>query len=181
MQNIKIIGLAGPKGVGKTTIAKELARKIGPSCWSQVFSFADPIRNMARAFGLSDFQLSDTKEKEKVIEGLGISPREFMQRIGTDFGRSISKDVWIHAMEQRIKGEMCYWDVLTVIIDDVRFDNEAEFIRAHGGKVFELGRDDVEYTSEHSSEAGINPVLIDCVIEADCIDYAVHSILAEKD
>ena len=49
---------------------------------------------------------------------------------------------------------------------DVRFDNEAEFIKSLGGKIIEIVRPNAATTkhSDHVTEKGISTPLIDAVI-----------------
>jgi hypothetical protein len=81
--------------------------------------------------------------------------REFLQHYGTKAHRGVfSEDFWV---EQAFENLPPY-DIL--LFTDCRFDNEAEMIRAQGGKivkVFGLSKD----TGGHVSEAGISPHLVD--------------------
>ena len=74
MKNIKIIGLAGPKGVGKSTVAEQILEKLEErGLYGEIRSFADPIREAAQAIGFSTTQLSDPQLKEVKDPTLGIS------------------------------------------------------------------------------------------------------------
>ena len=53
-----------------------------------------------------------------------------------------------------------------IVIDDVRFPNEAEMIRARGGKIWRLSRKGFEPSGDsHVSEAGLPDELIDGEVE----------------
>jgi hypothetical protein len=54
-----------------------------------------------------------------------------------------------------------------VVITDVRFDNEALWIRKQGGWVIELIRDKAAAVNDHVSEAGLNPRHVDFHIVND--------------
>ena len=177
MRNIKIIGLAGPKGVGKSTVAKQLSEKLEAEFKTvQVRSFADPIRDAARAIGFSSKQLSDPVTKEVKDPTLGISPRAFMQGLG--FMRLHNESVYVDIMRQRLALEQPFDEILYVVIDDVRFDNEAKWINENGGKVFELVRRGVDYTYEHASEHPIDADLPCGPVLNHCADKAADSILS---
>lgn len=79
---------------------------------------------------------------------LRISPRIVYQRFGTDFARKlVSKDsIWFDiAPKERI------------IISDVRFENEAQWVRDSGGVVIHIKREGLNdsLVAKHDSENGI--------------------------
>ncbi|HHK4489771.1 TPA: deoxynucleotide monophosphate kinase, partial [Pseudomonas aeruginosa] len=53
------------------------------------------------------------------------------------------------------------------VISDVRFDNEADWIRAKGGVVVHLHRQDTAEVAAHSSESGITAGAHDLFISND--------------
>lgn len=171
-----IVGLAGGKGCGKSSVARIMERKFG----YEIMSFATPIKDMLRAMGLRDAELNDPVLKEIVLDEYGKSPREIMQLLGTEFARNmISEDIWVTAMKRKIAPGM------KVVIDDVRFNNEAEFIRDSGGSVLEVKRTKLDENSDmHISEAGISEDLIDGTInniscyESD-LELVVDSAISE--
>ena len=151
-----IIGLAGGKGCGKSSVARIMARKYG----YEILSFASPIKDMLKAMGLRDSELNDPVLKEIKLDEYGKSPREIMQLLGTEFGRAmIADDIWVTAMKRKIAPGT------KVVIDDVRFENEARFIRDGGGAVIEVKRTKLDENADlHISEAGIPEDLIDGII-----------------
>lgn len=62
-------------------------------------------------------QLEDFQSK-----GANLTPRYVLQRLGTEWGRALWQDVWLHAVKKQI-GEGRY------VITDCRFLNEAEFVK----------------------------------------------------
>ena len=171
-----IIGLAGGKGCGKSSVARIMERKFG----YEIMSFATPIKDMLRAMGLRDAELNDPVLKEIKLDEYGKSPREIMQLLGTEFGRvMIADDIWVTAMKRKIQPGT------KVVIDDVRFENEARFIRDSGGSVLEVKRTRIDENADtHISEAGIPESLIDGIInntscyESD-LELVVDSAISE--
>jgi hypothetical protein len=151
-----VIGLCGKAGAGKTTAARILEEDRG----FVRLPFAGPLKAMARAFGLSAAEM--TLFKEIPLERLNWkTPRQFMQFLGTEFGRKlIGENVWVYAWSASL-GESAvenFGDIL-VVADDVRFENEAVAIREEGGLVIEITRAGAGSASGagHASEAGVVP------------------------
>jgi hypothetical protein len=147
----RIIALTGPAGVGKSTIAKALAegpaRALDPRPW-RILSFAAPIKKMAAQI----LPPEDLAKKDEPSSLLGITPRKVLQTLGTEWGRKLDTLLWIELMVREILSEDT-----PVIIDDLRFANEAHAVRAWGGKVVQVvtrpGFD--PKASDHPSEDGV--------------------------
>ena len=150
-------GFAGGKETGKTTASKFLKRRFG----YRIFSFADPIRKLMRALGVTKQYYTD--DKDAIIPHLGKSARFCMQTLGTNWARKqISETIWLDMMARRLKDAKLHKYLIT--IDDVRFDNEAELVKEFGGFLIRVERGDTPSDS-HVSEAGISDDLVDLAIE----------------
>lgn len=160
----KIIGLAGSKGVGKSTYACQLAFDLynktsedtdnlpNQEC-VRVMSFASPLKEMLGCIVHKDY----INDKEKIIPHLGVNARHCLQSLGTEWGRNLNDLIWVNIAKHRISEE----DASVIILDDVRFDNEAIMIKDLGGEVWNLTRDGIGGKDKHISEAGISNHLID--------------------
>ncbi len=170
----RLIAFCGAKGSGKSECAKALElietdRHDGSFMYADPIpgyrfhriSFADPLREMLEALGIPRRNLSEPDLKEVPLHKFGgKSARQLMQSLGTEWGRDlVDSNLWIDLGRERIKSAMR--SNFSVVIDDLRFDNEAVIIRELGGMVVQIIRPDVAQTSPHRSEAGILPHLID--------------------
>jgi hypothetical protein len=159
------IGLTGPARTGKTTTAQHLVLEHGFEC----YAFADPIRDAL----MSMFQLEpgdfEGEKKEQPIAWLGRSPRQLMQLLGTEWGRHmISANLWLDLTQQRLEASASgTWETPNFVISDVRFENEADFIRQHGGVIVHLQRSDAPKVNPHASEAGVSLHKDDLVLVND--------------
>ena len=112
------LGVMGPMGSGKTRWAKKYAQA---HTSTRVMSIADPLKDIARdLFGM--------KGKDRAL----------LQAIGTAF-RRIDEDVWIKHLLRRLEPGDEY-----VVVDDVRFQNEAMLLKQHGFMLIYLDVTDAE-------------------------------------
>lgn len=155
---IRIIGLTGVAGSGKSTAADYLQRKHGFYRIRFAAPLKEAMRSILGAAGLDNHII------ERMIEGdlkeqphdalLGKTPRYAMQTLGTEWGRNlIDESFWVNLTclyLTSLSPDAC------AVIEDVRFENEAALIRKFGGKIIRMeGRGGIP--GNHSSEAGIIP------------------------
>lgn len=151
-----LLAITGPAGSGKTTASQVLV----DAGWVRV-KMADPLKDMARCFfrtaGIAPGDIEaciDGPMKETPLpELMGRTPRYIMQTLGTEWGRAcVHPNVWTEIacaqiLNQRQLGK-------SVVVDDVRFPNEAQLIRSLGGKILALqGRGGI--AGSHPSEIGL--------------------------
>jgi len=170
-----LIGLKGPKGVGKTTLAEELVTKlkargydakrarladgIKKCCgilFPQAATFFDSaewkeaqftymLKPDTSFFGRLCYLITGTHRRIKTPA----SARDIMQWFGTEALRDhFGADFWLKLAESSCLGSK------VVVYDDVRFDNECRFFR-NKGILVHVSRDGIEYSCEHLSEVPV--------------------------
>jgi len=180
---MKIIGLSGKARSGKDTVAGMIQEFI-PS--SFIYALADPIKKAgSEMFGipLDHFYAADVKEEPD--DFWGISPREIAQKLGTEVGRDMFfTDMWIRRCEREIANRQEYE---MMICGDIRFTNEADWVREQGGEIWHIVRPSIGtgVVREHVSETGIETVDGDSTIINDGnmldLERKVNQILLSLD
>jgi hypothetical protein len=156
-----LIALHGQAGAGKSTFARELCDNHGFT----LLSFAAPVYATARAL-LAGAYPDKHFEKADHVPLINMTFGALLQKVGTEFGRHVlGEDVWVDHMGARI-GDAAG----PVVIDDLRFPNEAEFIRARGGLVVEIVRQGhkLEDGRDHTHASALR-------LPADLMDYSVQN------
>lgn len=159
MQRYPIIALCGPKGCGKSTAAEAL-------CPPRVrLSFAAPIRDALVTIGVPRNALIDPILKEQPLPQFGgKTPRMLMQTLGTDWGRNlVSESIWADIFTCRVKS--CLAGGYPVVVDDLRFVNEAQLLRSLGAHIVAIRRAGLVSVDAHASEHGLSHQLIDEYVE----------------
>ncbi len=185
---MKIIGLTGKMGCGKDTAADMIVSEMNYRTHFVKVGFADALKEgMKATFGLTFDEVNDRTLKETPHPKLcGRTPRYVMQMFGTEFARKlIADDIWLKVMEYRIK-DIELKGFGSVVISDVRFENEAEFVRSLGGTLWHIERDGNPHITEgsHVSESGVAKHPDDVVIKnngsLDELYDVIKSILEVK-
>lgn len=139
-----ILALSGLAGCGKSTAAAYLAERHG---FARV-RFAGPLKAMLRGFlaeagtppGEIERMIEGDRKQEPAPELAGRTPRYVMQTLGTEFGRDmIHRDLWTMAWSAGASAALDR-GAPGVVVEDCRFPNEVEAVRALGGRVMRIVR-----------------------------------------
>ena len=147
----RLLGVAGPAGTGKGEVAKVL-QEFG---WKSI-KMSAPLKDMLIC--LMARQGETPADIDRMIEGdlkeepcfYGVTPRHLMQTLGTDWGRGlIREDFWVDMVGLTIADAL--GNGHSVVVDDVRFQNEVDMIRLLGGSVVYV------YRAERDRNPGSHP------------------------
>lgn len=155
-----LIGIHGRARSGKDTLCQFLISYHG----GYRYGLADPLKAMLLAgFGIDMSDPYWETRKEEVIPALGKSPRQLLQTLGTEWGRTcVRDDVWLILAQDALVREGP-----GMIIPDIRFQNEADWIRKLGGRLIHISRKSAAPVASHSSEAGVDVQGGDIVLTND--------------
>ena len=160
-----VIGVTGKARSGKDTLSEHLYTRLGFDC--NRAAFADPVKDMLRAIGIDNIE----GYKEEVHPLLGVTSRKMMQTLGTEWGReAIGEDTWINLTKEKGKGKKF------LVISDVRFENEANFVRENGILLHVTGRGGIK--GFHKSESGVKFQLGDFRIDNG---YDIEYLFSQAD
>lgn len=162
-----IIGLTGFAGSGKDTAAQFLDEALSARQKKvRRMAFADPIRAGLNAMGVPMHYMTERSLKETAVPGFsGASYRKLAQTLGTEWGRvHMGRDFWVNLVEQRLLALADLHRMPQVLImTDVRFQSEADWIKLNGGILVHVQRPDIAPVRAHESEQlveGIEHVLL---------------------
>jgi hypothetical protein len=168
LEDLILVGIAGKAGSGKDTVAGFIYET-----YDNVFSehFADPLKAAASiAWGVPEESFHDQEKKTEVLEfwndydPLNV-PRKIAQYFGTEMFRNlVGPNFWVRRLEGRLTNQLllpnegAYVKGNCVLIPDVRFQNEVDWLYSNGGALIHLTRpetSDIVGIQNHQSESGI--------------------------
>lgn len=125
-----IIAFTGFFGVGKSEAVGAI-----PDTYTWV-SFAEPLKNMLAAIGLSYEQLYGSEKHVPTPLLCNLTPRFAMEMLGTGWARELMhEDFWTNLWKETV-----YLHPEGVVCDDCRFPNEFKTIKELGGILIRIER-----------------------------------------
>ena len=171
-----LIGIAGKKYSGKDTTADILVK----SNFRKI-SFARNLKEILKVmFGWDDDVLEN--KKEEICKTWNVKPRKLLQLLGTDFLRYTCAEVIdnsflindekvefsYHIKKLFLDNKESFENNDDIVISDVRFPDEAKFIKKLNGIIIYINRDTEENDfSNHISENNFDKIKYDYVINND--------------
>lgn len=161
---MKLIGLTGRKFAGKDTFADYLTKQYNFT----KLGFADPLASAATT--MFKWQVETMREpayKDIIDAYLGISRRDVMKFLGHEGRKHLGEDVWILVLARVLDRLHHSFGKTNFVINDIRYDNEANWIRNQGGKIIFINADQRlgPQTDNTDGEAGITIMPADLSIQ----------------
>lgn len=191
MSKPMLIGLHGKARTGKDTVTNHLIekyklRRFGPSV---------PVKDTTAAmFNIPRWWLDDDTMKESYVEFWGMTVRQMAQKVGKESSRDVfGDDIWLRHVERQLLQIEKNWEIDDptmniggpaiyngIILADIRYANEAEWVRDHNGFVIFLIRDNappIAGFEGHEGEKGLSLDLADSVIYNNgTIEELLHKV-----
>lgn len=172
INQLVLIGISGAAGAGKDTVGK-IFQEHFLDCYTK--HFADPLKQAcSSAFGIPLDDFSDPLAKNLVHPYWDVTPRQIAQFVGTEMfrvegagllGPKVANSFWTNRMAGTLTGDLylpevegLYEEDEIIIIPDVRFQNEYDFVLDNNGYMIHLTREGADGKvgiPGHSSESGI--------------------------
>lgn len=138
-----IIGIAGELAAGKDSAADTLVSHYGFARESMARALRQECVEVLRNQRLPD--IAATPEDVQAIIKLGLTvdvyakpstpeARRLLQWYGSEYRRGQDPDYWVKKIEPLLN------HVMDLVIPDIRFANEADMVRRHGGRVWLINR-----------------------------------------
>lgn len=180
-----LIGLTGYAQHGKDSVAKVLVEEFGFTR----FAFADALKHMALVLNpiIGELDNDEILRLSDAVEALGWEGakqdpevRRFLQVLGTEGARAtFGDDCWVLALDDHINRS----GASRVVISDVRFPNEGDFVYAVGGEVWRITRVNQDGTpydnglgTAHASESGVANIGVTREIVAADLDGLAQAV-----
>ena len=135
--DIFVIALCGGKGHGKDTVGNWCVENLG----AVRLAFGEPLKRGVQQFlDLSNDQVTDEKEKEKIDPYWNHAPREFYQIFGTElaqkelpkFLQNMDNKIWVKCVARRMariyRTRPNVYNIF--VITDVRLKHEEDFVKS---------------------------------------------------
>lgn len=150
---MKLIGVAGRKRSGADTVAR-MIREVMPEL--EVVAFADRLKQVCSTyFGVPLDTFYDDRGKDLFFEEYQLTVREMMTSMADALKAQYGLYIWVRPVKRRYT-EMKADGAYGMVISDVRYEYEADWIRSEGGVILHVSNSRTDPgAGEHSSEKGI--------------------------
>lgn len=130
LNGVEVVGWSGKLGVGKNFVAEKVFLKMMEPVPTVILSFADQIK--------VNVIVQHNVDRHKCFVDKDEHTRKLMQRVGTEEGRNVyGQDIWLrYTLEWMLVHASR--GIKRIIVPDVRFHNEFDFIKDLGGTMIRV-------------------------------------------
>ena len=162
-----IIAICGKKGSGKDTLANIIIENYNFTR----YAFGDDIKEIAKIlFNFDEDQLYGNK-KDIIDKNWNITPRDFYQKFGTEYIQTIFpnlfpqiftknnisiREFWLKKFEIWYNDNIKKHKIFFVVISDLQFLHEYNYIKKMGGYIIKIERDNLKNIDNHSCETDLD-------------------------
>lgn len=170
-----IYAFTGKKQSGKSTASKYLAEKLGATRINfkdaLVAEIKERLPNLIQAIceimERTEYDGNRPWTYERLVQDKPKLMRTLLQNYGTEVRRRDHEDYWVVQwlrQATKVKGD--------IVVDDIRFSNEAKAVTDLGGIVIRIEREGLVSSDTHASELEMNKILVDYTISVGTGDFA---------
>lgn len=165
-KKILLVGISGKIGSGKDTVANVLYDRCGSAV--VIRRFAAPLKAVITA--LTGLPANTQEDKLTFVPEFDTTVGNLLQVIGTElFREHFDEDVWVKALLANAKAV----GAGVLVIPDVRFENEFEAIRTHGGILIRVEGDPAKV--RENSKRDLNHISETALDDVYNWDYKFHN------
>lgn len=161
-----IVAFIGKKGSGKTTAADGLVEDYGfikhnfkDTLIAEIkYKMPRVLEEMANVYEKLDHDGTNPWTVDRLFKDKPPLMRALLQNYGTEVRRGDDPMYWVDAWGQ-LASVLSEKDI---VVDDVRFENEAQAVRDMGGCLIRIVKDSFDYTvvDEHASETEQDSIMV---------------------
>ena len=132
---MKVIGISGKLRTGKTALAGHMLEMLEGN-WKRI-AYGDVLKQeVSCTYGVPLEWCYENKDESWLMpDGRTLTVREILQWYGTDYKRKEEPGYWVEKMADTIAKHR---DLDGIIIDDVRFPDEADLVKSFDGLLIRL-------------------------------------------
>lgn len=146
-----LLAISAYKKTGKDTVKEYIRSKIP---YVLTTKFAEPVKqSLSIIYGVSRDYWEYDKETPQT-ELYGKTKREVMQTYGDGIRQLLGNDIWINNLDKWLleANSSIFSNKLVIVVDDLRYKNEIDYIQNNKGKVIYIDKD-IEFSDKHISES----------------------------
>jgi molybdopterin-guanine dinucleotide biosynthesis protein len=173
----RVIAFTGKKRSGKTSLVSAFMAEVGDMGYTAVrVGFKQALLDQVKTH-FPDFLRAETKtwgieldDVDRLLEEKPGNIRQFLQNYGTDLFRNQDANYWTNKWVTSVLD----MPVDFVLVDDLRFMNEAAAVKNLGGVIIRIKRPSVGDSDTHQSETEMDLIPADFEITEEDLNLAIH-------